>query len=190
MALETRKEMREMKKHKILLIIGIIIFAIGVGVIVWGFHAAGGEENSLIFEKKVTAQITDTRVSESTVGRKKKNGSGYSAGHKTYTYHVEFLVSDGENSYTESQIVTKSIYDEYSSLEKNKDMEFNLYRNPDGSAYLSLKELSAAAEEYRDSGRITADIAVQMIIGMVIAAVGWILLAGGLNGMKKKNAEK
>ncbi|MCM1024704.1 MAG: hypothetical protein NC395_11710 [Prevotella sp.] len=174
-----------MSKSKILLTVGLIVFAVGVGTIVLGFRTAGGEENSLTYEKTVAARITNTRVAESRVGGQDMDGKGHSIGSVDRTYYVEFLVTDGETSYTKEQAVTKSIYDEYGALEKNTDMEFKLYRNPDGSAYLSLNDVSAATEEYRNGGQVTKEIAVQMLIGMAVAAVGWVLLSNGLNGVKK-----
>ncbi|MCM1328904.1 MAG: hypothetical protein NC253_05620 [Ruminococcus sp.] len=174
-----------MNKHKILLIVGLLILAAGVGAIALGFQTAGGEENSLTYEKTVTARITNTRAAESRVGGQDMDGRGHSIGSVDRTYYVEFLVTDGDNSYTEEQAVPKSVYDEYSALEKNTDMEFKLYRNPDGSAYLSLNSVSAAAEEYRDSGQVTGAIALQMLIGLAVAAVGWVLLSRGLDGIKK-----
>lgn len=175
-----------MNKYKILLIIGLIILAAGIGAIVMGFQTAGGEENSLTYEKTVTARITNTRVAESRVGGHDMDGGKHSIGSVEHTYYVEFLVTDGGSSHTEEQAVTKSVYDEYSALAKNTDMEFKLYRNPDGSAYLSLEDVSAATEEYRDSGQVTGAIAVQMLIGLAAAAVGWVLTSAGLNGVKKE----
>lgn len=174
-----------MNKFKIVLIIGLAVFAAGIAVIAAGFSAGDGEENSLAFEKTVTASIANTRVGESTVGRKKKkNGTGHTVGHTMYTYYVEFLVTDGGSTYTEEQAVPQSLYNEYCAIEKNKDMEFNMYVNSDGAHFLSLKDLAGATEEYRTE-HVTKAIAVQMISGLIAAAVGWVLITVGANGRKK-----
>lgn len=172
-----------MKKAAVLIIIGAIFFAAGVFAIYTGFASQSSGENSLVFEKKVTAQITDMRTAESTVGRKKENGTGSDALHTTYTYYVDLLVSDGGNTYAEEQTVSESVYKEYSSLEKNKDMEFNLYRNGDGAAYFSLKDIDGATADYQ-SVQVTKNIAVRMIAGLIAAAVGWVLLMNGLKTRK------
>lgn len=176
-----------MNKFKIILIIGIAVFAAGIAVIAAGFSAGDGEENSLTFVRSVSAEITNTRVGESRVGQsKKKNGTGYTTGHVTYTYYVEFLVTDGGVTYTEEQAVPQGLYNEYCALEKNRSMEFNLYFNADGAHFLSRKDLEGALEEYRQVGYVSQAIGVQMIGGLIAAAVGWVLISIGINGRKKQ----
>ncbi|MDE6747195.1 MAG: hypothetical protein K2J72_11280, partial [Oscillospiraceae bacterium] len=75
---------------------------------------------------------------------------------------------------------------EYEQFEKNKDMEFNLYRNGDGVAFLSFKDIEGATEDYQ-SVHVTKNIAVRMIAGLIAAAVGWVLLMNG-GKMRKKTA--
>lgn len=178
-----------MKKAAIVLIvIGIIFFAAGVFLIYTGFASQNSVENSLVFEKTVQARITDTRVGESVVGRHRKKGGGYTGGHTEYTYYVEFLVSDGDEAYTKEQSVPKSLYDEYVQLEKNKDMEFNIYVNPDGADFLSLKDIEGATADYQEIF-VTKNIAVRMIAGLIAAAAGWVLLTSGVNMRKKAEKE-
>lgn len=173
------------KTWLVVTIIGLVLFVGGVGVIIFSFSQAGSEENSLAFDRKVTAQITNTRIAESSTGhRKKKNGTGYTDGHTTYTYYVEFLVSDG--GYTVENAVSASEYEEYKQLEKNKDMDFNVYRNPDGAEFLSLKDLEGATAEYRSGGHVTKDIAIRMIASIAAAVIGFGVLGTGLK-MKGRN---
>ena len=88
--------------------------------------------------------------------------------------------------YSMENVVSAMLYKEYEQLEKNKDMEFNLYRNGDGVAYLSMKDLEGATEDYQ-SMQVTKNIAVRMIAGLIAAAVGWVLLMNGTK-MRKKAA--
>lgn len=177
-----------MKKAAIVLIvIGLIFFVAGIFLIYTGFASQNSGENSLVFEKTVQARITDTRVGESVVGRHKKKGGGYTGGHTEYTYYVEFLVSDGGEAYTKEQSVPKSLYDEYGQLEKNKDMEFNIYVNPDGADFLSLKDIEDATADYQEI-HITKNIAVRMIAGLIAAAAGMLLLS--IADMLHKKAKK
>lgn len=173
-----------MKKASIVLIvIGVIFFAAGVFAIYTGFVSQNSEENSLVFEKKVTARITDMRTVKSGVGDfRTKGGKSYANESVAYNYYVEFFVSDG--GYSMENVVSAMLYKEYEQLEKNKDMEFNLYRNGDGVAFLSLKDIEGATEDYR-SMQVTSNIAVRMIAGLIAAAVGWVLLMNGTKMIKK-----
>lgn len=174
-----------MKKAAIVIIIGLVLFAAGVFAIYTGFISQNSEENSLVFEKKVTAQITDMRIVESGVGSfRTKGGKSYANESVTYNYYVEFFVSDG--GYSMENVVSAMLYKEYEQLEKNKDMEFNLYRNGDGVAFLSFKDIEGATEDYR-SVQVTKNIAVRMIAGLIAAAVGFVLMTNG-DKMRKKTA--
>lgn len=169
----------------IVMTIGALLIAGGIAVVLICFLQANSDKNALVLDKKVTAQITNTRVSESKVGQhKNKNATGYTGGHTEYHYYVE-ITADG---ISKEQAVSKSLYDEYSALEKNVDMEFYLYRNPDGSAYFSLKEIRGATEDYQGAGNITMDIAVRAIAAMLAAFVGIPVLQYGVS--LKKKAEK
>lgn len=173
------------KAAVIVMVIGALLIAGGIAVIFICFSQANSDENALVFDKKVTAQITNTRVTESKVGQhKNKNATGYTGGHTEYHYYVE-ITADG---ISKEQSVSKSLYDEYSALEKNVDMEFYLYRNPDGSSFFSLKDLEVATAEYRSGGHITKNIAVRMIAAMVAAFVGIGTLQFG--GWLKKKTER
>lgn len=173
------------KASVIVMIVGALLIAGGIAVIFICFSQANSDKNALVLDKKVTAQITNTRVSESKVGQhKNKNATGYTGGHTEYHYYVE-ITSDG---ISKEQAVSKSLYDEYSALEKNVDMEFNVYRNPDGAEFLSLKDLEGATAEYQSGGHITKNIAVRMIAAMVAAFVGIGTLQFG--SWLKKKAER
>ena len=176
-----------MKKASIVLIvIGLILFAAGVFLIYTGFVSQNSGENSLVFEKNVRARITDLRIVESGVGSfRTKGGKSYANESVTYNYYVEFFVSDGDG-YSMENVVSAMLYKEYEQLEKNKDMEFNLYRNGDGVAFLSFKDIEGATEDYR-SMHVTKNIAVRMIAGLAAAAIGWALLMNG-DKMRKKAA--
>ncbi|MDE7304051.1 MAG: hypothetical protein K2N60_12100 [Oscillospiraceae bacterium] len=176
-----------MKKASIVLIvIGVIFFAAGVFAIYTGFASQNSEENSLVFEKTVQARITDMRTVKTGVGDfRTKGGRSYADKNVTYNYYVEFFVSD-DGGYSMENVVSAMLYKEYEQLEKNKDMEFNLYRNGDGVAYLSMKDLEGATEDYQ-SMQVTKNIAVRMIAGLIAAAVGWVLLMNGTK-MRKKAA--
>lgn len=165
------------KSATVLIIIGFILFAAGVFVIYTGFVSQKSEENGLVFEKKVTAQITDMRVVKSTVGE--HNGPGnHKQGTTTYHYKIDLLVTEDGSTYTDTQNVPKYIYEEYSAFEKNNDMEFNMYRNADGIAYFSFKDIEGATEDYQEI-QVTKDIAVRMIAGLLTAALGMILMSSG-----------
>lgn len=173
------------KAAVIVIIIGALLIVGGIAVILIGFAQAKSDQNALVLDKKVTAQITNIRVTESKVGQhKNKNGTGYTGGHTEYHYYVE-ITADG---ISKEQAVSKSLYDEYSALEKNVDMEFYLYRNSDGSTYFSLKEIGGATEEYQGAGNITMDIAVRMIAAMLAAFIGIPVLQYGMS-LKKKAKE-
>lgn len=174
-----------MKKAAIaLLVIGLIFLAGGIFVIYTGFASQQSEENSLVFEKTVMARITDMRISDSTVGATHhQGGKPNSVGTTTRYYYVTLFVSDG-GGYSMENTVSAMVYKEYEQLEKNKDMEFNLYRNGDGAAYLSLKDIEGATADYQ-SMQVTKNIAVRMIAGLIAAAVGWVLLMNG-DKMRKK----
>lgn len=173
------------KAAVIVMVIGALLIVGGIAVILIGFAQANSDQNALVFERNVTAQITNTRVVESKVGqRKNKNATGYTGGHTEYHYYVK-ITADG---ISKEQAVSKSLYDEYSTLEKNVDMEFYLYRNPDGSSYFSLKDLEGATEDYQSAGNITMDIAVRMIAAMLAAFIGIPILQYGLS-LKKKSKE-
>ncbi|MBD5138804.1 MAG: hypothetical protein HDT24_05785 [Ruminococcus sp.] len=176
-----------MKKSSIaLIVIGAIFFAAGIFAIYTGFVSQNSEENSLVFEKKVTAQITDMRTVKTGVGDfRTKGGRSYADKNVAYNYYVEFFVSDGDG-YSMENVVSAMLYKEYEQLEKNTDMEFNLYRNDDGAAFLSFKDIEGATEDYR-SMQVTKNIAVRMIAGLIAAAVGWVLLMNG-GKMRKKAA--
>lgn len=185
MSFLTKEITLSMKAANVLLIIGLAMFAAGVGIIVYNMSAAKGEENSLTFERTVTARITDCRVTEHTRSHKKSGGTGYYTTVVSRDYTVDFLVTTDGGTYEDSQDVPKDIYDSYSAMERNRDMEWKLYRNPDGSAFLSQQELPAAQEEYRGTGYVTHDMGIRMIIGMVTAFIGWGFMAGGANSRRK-----
>lgn len=176
-----------MKKTAIVLIvIGFILFAAGVFVIYTGFQSQKSAENSLVFEKMVTAQVTGMKAVEPELRKNSNSMSGYDYVNER-RYEVEFDVTDGSDKYSLIQSVPESIYDEYSSsLEKNIDIEFSLYRNGDGAAYLSLKDINGATEDYQ-SVQVTKEIAVRMIVGLLTAAVGFVLLTNG-DKLRKKAA--
>ncbi|MDE5992707.1 MAG: hypothetical protein K2G87_06615 [Oscillospiraceae bacterium] len=169
-----------------LIVTGLMLFTAGVFLIYTGFVSQNSEENSLVFEKTVQARITDMRTVKSGVGDfRTKGGRSYADKSVTYNYYVDFLVSD-EGGYSMENAVSAMLYKEYEQLEKNTDMEFNLYRNGDGAAYLSFKDIEGATEDYR-SVQVTKNIAVRMIAGLLAAAVGWVLLMNG-DKMRKKTA--
>lgn len=175
-----------MKKAAIVIIIGLILFAAGVFVIYTGFVSQNSKENSLVFEKNVQARITDMRTVKSSVGSFRTNGGrSYANESVAYNYYVEFFVSD-DGGYSMENVVSAMLYKEYEQLEKNKDMEFNLYRNGDGAAFLSFKDIEGATEDYR-SMQVTKNIAVRMIAGLIAAAVGFVLMTNG-DKMRKKSA--
>ena len=175
----------KLRTETLFLVVGFIIFAAGAGIIIYYMSAADGENNSLTFEGKVQAQITDQKIIERTKNRKKKGGAGYYTIAEGRDYVIEFLVTIGSGTYEERQDVSKSVYDKYSVLEKNKDMEWNLYRNPDGASFLSMEDLEGARTEYHDVGYVTEDMAIRMIAGMVTAFIGWGVMIGGANARKK-----
>ncbi len=175
-----------MKKAAIVLIvIGAIFFVAGVFVIYTGFASQNSEENSIAFEKNITAQISDVRIIEPSLNKKSNSRSGYTYVNESRC-EVELIVTDGENTHTEVQFVPKSLYEEYSAFEKNKDMEFKLYRNGDGADFLSLKDIEGATADYQEVF-VTKDIAVRMIAGLIAAAVGFVLFTNG-DKMRKKAA--
>lgn len=175
-----------MKKAAIVLIvIGAIFFVAGVFVIYTGFASQNSEENSIVFEKNITAQISDVRLIEPSLNKKSNSQSGYTYVNESRC-EVELIVTDGENTHTEVQFVPKSLYEEYSAFEKNKDMEFKLYRNGDGADFLSLKDIEGATADYQEVF-VTKDIAVRMIAGLIAAAVGFVLFTNG-DKMRKKAA--
>ena len=114
-----------------------------------------------------------------------KGGRSYADKNVAYNYYVEFFVSDGDG-YSMENVVSAMLYKEYEQLEKNTDMEFNLYRNDDGAAFLSFKDIEGATEDYR-SMQVTKNIAVRMIAGLIAAAVGWVLLMNDIK-MRKRAA--
>ena len=168
-----------------LLVIGVIFFTAGIFVIYTGFASQNGEGNSLVFEKNITTRISDVRMVEPTLKKNLNSKSRYTYVNESRC-EVEFIIKDGENTRTEVKFVPKSLYEEYSAFEKNKDMEFKLYRNGDGADFLSLKDIEGAAADYREI-YVSKNIAVRMIAGLVAAAIGWVLLMNG-DKMKKKAA--
>ena len=173
-----------MKKAAIVIVIGLILFAAGVFAIYTGFASQDSGENSLVFEKNITAQIADVRMVEPTLKKNSNSRSGYTYVNESRC-EVELIVTDGEDTRTEVQFVPKSLYDEYSAFEKNKDMEFKLYRNGDGADFLSLKDIEGATADYQEI-YVSKNIAVRMIAGLIAAAVGWVLLMNG--GKMRKRA--
>ena len=175
-----------MKKTAIaLIVIGAIFFIAGIFVIYTGFASQNSEGNSLVFEKNITAQIVDVRMVEPTLKKNLNSKSGYTYVNESRC-EVEFIIKDGENTRTEVKFVPKSLYEEYSALEKNKDMEFKLYRNGDGADFLSLKDIEGAAADYREI-YVSKNIAVRMTAGLIAAAVGFVLFTNG-DKMRKKAA--
>ena len=173
------------KTSTALLVIGVIFFIAGIFVIYTGFASQNSEGNSLVFEKNITAQIADVRMVEPTLKKNSNSQSGYTYVNESRC-EVELIVTDGEDTHTEVQFVPKSLYDEYSAFEKNKDMEFKLYRNGDGADFLSLKDIEGATADYREI-YVSKNIAVRMIAGLIAAAVGFILFTNG-DKMRKKAA--
>ena len=157
-----------------LLVIGVIFFVAGIFVIYTGFASQNSGENSLVFEKNITAQIADVRMVEPTLKKNLNSKSGYTYVNESRC-EVEFIIKDGENTRTEVKFVPKSLYEEYSAFEKNKDMEFKLYRNGDGADFLSLKDIEGAAADYQEI-YVSKNIAVRMTAGIIAAAVGMIML--------------
>ena len=171
----------------ILTVIGFIAVIVGIVIVILSLRSGDGNENSLIFEKPVEAQIIDVKVNETKRGaHKKKNGTGLTQGHTEYSYEIVFEVYDGAETYTENQTVSKSLYDEYLTFEKNKTMAFNLYVNADGNKFLSQGDEKTANEEYHDAGSITKGILYKLIIGVVLVFVGMIILSFSSKKRKKK----
>lgn len=171
------------KAWLVVTIIGLVLFIGGIGVIAFSVSQSRSEDNSLAFDRTVTARITNMRVVERKVGQhKNKNATGYTGGHTEYSYYVE-ITADGV---PKEQGVSKELYDEYAAFEKNADMDFNVYRNPDGAEFFSLKDLEGATAEYRSAGRITKDIAIRMIAAMAAAVIGFGVLGTGLK-MRRGN---
>lgn len=178
-----------MKKTAIILmVIGLIFFASGIFVIYRSFVSQHSDENALVFEKTVQARITDMRIEKSTVGARHRHGPGKtsSSGTTTYYYYVTLYVSDG--GYSTEKAVPSYVYKEYEELEKNKDMEFNLYRNPDGSDFFSLKDLEGATADYQNLF-MSMSIGYRMIAGLIAAAIGWALMING-DKLRMKAAQK
>ena len=173
------------KASTALLVIGAIFFIAGVFAIYTGFASQNSGENSLVFEKNITAQIVGVRMVEPTLKKNSNSRSGYTYVNESRC-EVELIVTDGEDTRTEVQFVPKSLYDEYSAFEKNKDMEFKLYRNSDGADFLSLKDIEGAAADYQEI-YVSKNIAVRMIAGLIAAAVGFVLFTNG-DKMRKKAA--
>ena len=165
------------------MVIGAIFFVAGIFAIYTGFASQNSEGNSLVFEKNITAQIVDVRMIDSHLKKNLNSKSGYTFVNESRC-EVEFIIKDGENTRTEVKFVPKSLYDEYSAFEKNKDMEFKLYRNGDGADFLSLKDIEGATADYQEI-YVSKNIAVKMIAGLVAAAVGWVLFMNG-DKMRKK----
>ena len=172
------------KASTALLVIGVIFFIAGIFVIYTGFASQNSEGNSIVFEKNITAQIVDVRMVEPTLKKNLNSKSGYTFVDESRC-EVELIVTDGEDTRTEVQFVPKNLYDEYSAFEKNKDMEFKLYRNGDGADFLSLKDIEGATADYQEI-YVSKNIAVRMIAGLIAAAVGWVLLMNG--GKMRKRA--
>ena len=173
------------KASTALLVIGAIFFIAGIFVIYTGFASQNSGENSLVFEKNITAQIVDVRMIDPYLKKNLNSKSGYTYVNESRC-EVELIVTDGEDTRTEVQFVPKSLYDEYSAFEKNKDMEFKLYRNGDGADFLSLKDIEGAAADYQEI-YVSKNIAVRMIAGLIAAAVGFVLFTNG-DKMRKKAA--
>lgn len=166
------------KAARILMIIGAIFFVAGIFVIYRSFASKKSDENALVFEKTVQARITDMRISDSTVGASHHNGSkSDKSGVTTRYYYVTLFVSD-DGGYSTEKGIPAYVYSEYEQLEKNKDMEFNLYRNTDGAAFFSLKDLEGATEDYQELF-MSWSIGVRMIAGLIAAAIGWALFMQG-----------
>ncbi|MDE5859376.1 MAG: hypothetical protein K2H23_03170 [Oscillospiraceae bacterium] len=175
-----------MKKAAIvLMVIGAIFFVVGIFAIYTGFASQNSEENSIVFEKNITAQIVDVRMINPYLKKNLNSKSGYTYVNESRC-EVEFIIKDGENTRTEVKFVPKSLYDEYSAFEKNKDMEFKLYRNEDGADFLSLKDIEGATADYQEI-YVSKNIAVRMIAGLITAAIGWALFMNG-DKMRKKAA--
>lgn len=168
--------------------IGAIFFVAGIFVIYRSFASQHSDENALVFEKTVQARITDMRISDSTVGAAHHQGSKTdSVGTTTRYYYVTLFVSDGGGYSTEKSVSAK-VYKEYEQLEKNKDMEFNLYRNIDGSDFFSLKDLEGATADYQELF-MPMSIGYRMIAGLIAAAIGWSLMING-DKLRMKAAKK
>ena len=164
-----------MKKAAIvLMVIGAIFFVAGIFAIYTGFASQNSEENSIVFEKNITAQIVDVRMINPYLKKNLNSKSGYTYVNESRC-EVEFIIKDGGNTRTEVKFVPKSLYEEYSAFEKNKDMEFKLYRNEDGADFLSLKDIEGATADYQEI-YVSKNIAVRMIAGLITAAVGMIML--------------
>lgn len=179
-----------MKKAAIILmVIGLIFFAGGIYAIYRGFVSQHSDENYLVFEKTVQARITDMRIKKSTVGARNRHGSGKpsSSGITTYYYCVTLYVSD-DGGYSKEEYVPEYVYKEYEELEKNKDMTFNLYRNRDGAAVFSLKDLEEATADYQNIA-VAMSLGYKMIAGLIAAAVGWVLMING-DKLRMKAAKK
>lgn len=159
----------------ILTVTGAVLFIACVFTFYTVFRDQNSELNAMYFARKVKAQITDMRISESTVGGAHHSGSKPdSIGTTTYYYHVKFLVTDIDGSSYDMEIsVTAAAYKEYEQLEKNKDMDINLYHNEDGLPFLSLKDAEGAQNEYPG---ITFALGRRLVIGLILFAVSGIML--------------
>lgn len=178
------------KSAKIFIIVGAALVLGGIIFIAVTLLSVRNGENALVYERTVQARITDMYVKESTTGQhKKQGGTGYTGGHTTNTYYVKFLISDGGEPYTDEQSVSKSLYNEYAALEKNKDMEFKIYVNPDGNRFLSQRDLGGANNEYWDSGSITLAMAGKIIGGMLAALIGLMVIKVGTDMPKETEGE-
>ncbi len=175
------------KPKHILTIIGLIAVVVGVVIVIISLNSGNGKDNSLVFEKQVEAQIIDAKVNEYHTGSyKKKNAVGWTEGHTEYLYEIVFEVYDGTETYTENQTVSKPLYDEYLTFERNKTMTFNLYVNADGNKFLSQGDEKAANEEYHNAGYMTKARLYKMIVGAALVFVGMIILGVSSNIRKKR----
>lgn len=178
------------KSVKILIVLGLIFCVAGGLAIYTSFVSQKSGGNALVFEKKVTARITDMHIYKSYDGGHMNKATGeHVGGTVSYTYHVDFFVSD-DGGYTVKHRASAKEYSEYEQLEKNKDMEMNQYRNPDNNIFLSLKDIEGATEDYQ-SMQITKSIAIKMMGGMlaVFAGLKMLDIAGKLH-KKAKIAEE
>lgn len=158
----------------ILTVTGAALFIACIFTAYTVFRDQNSEQNAMYFTRTVKAQITDMHVVEVREKRQTKGGRTVEGRVTDRHYYVKFLVSDIDgSSYDMEILVTGAAYAQYEQLEKNKDMDINLYRNEDGLFFLSLKDAEGAQNEYPG---ITFALGRRLVIAIILFGVSGIML--------------
>ncbi|MCM1579275.1 MAG: hypothetical protein NC078_10800 [Ruminococcus sp.] len=168
--------------------IGLILFAAGFVIMAATMFVNSKTSDTLEYCGEVTAKVTflEDRVHTERIRyRLSPNRTRSDTGRTTHDYIVSFEVREGDMTYNVTQQIAHDVYGEYLAFEEDSPISFRLYRNSDCREYLSLKEGSAAQEEYDKSGAI-ADITVYFLAGGMILAFGGLMLCMAEPKDKKK----